>query len=382
MKNKPAIRYEIINTRTGLERLAEILAKEKAIGVDLEADSMFHFQEKVCLLQIASAEGNYVIDPLELHDLSALKPIFKSTKLKKIFHGADYDVRSLYRDFQITINNLFDTQIACRFLGLAETGLEAVLRNKFQVGLDKRFQRKDWSKRPLPEEMIAYAANDAHYLVPLAEDLEADLKKKGRLTWVFEECELLSNVRPTTNNNCPLFLNFRGAGKLSPGNLAVLEELLQYRKRVACKKDRPLFRIMGQNSLLKLAEIKPVTMKQLEKSNALSQKQMVMYGRDVIAAIKKALKIQKGNLPVYPRKKAPTVPATAAARVKALRIWRDKWAKELAIDPALIGTKALISAIAVQKPQNLSSLAKVIEMKKWQRREFGKEIIDVLNNMR
>ena len=147
MKNKPAIRYEIINTRTGLERLAEILAKEKAIGVDLEADSMFHFQEKVCLLQIASAEGNYVIDPLELHDLSALKPIFKSTKLKKIFHGADYDVRSLYRDFQITINNLFDTQLASRFLGAAETGLDAVLTKRFRVALDKKYQKKENTKK-------------------------------------------------------------------------------------------------------------------------------------------------------------------------------------------------------------------------------------------
>jgi ribonuclease D len=317
-----------------------------------------------------------------LHDLSPLKPIFKSTKLKKIFHGADYDVRSLYRDFKVIINNLFDTQIACRFLGFAETGLEAVLRNKFDIGLDKRYQRKDWSKRPLPEEMIAYATNDARYLVPLANDLEADLEKKGRLTWVFEECELLSNVRPAANNNCPLFLNFRGAGKLAPGNLAVLEEILQYRKRIARKKDRPLFRIMGQNSLLKLTEIKPVNMKQLEKSNALSQKQIVMYGRDVIAAITRAMKIQQGNFPVYPRRKAPVIPAAVAGLVKALRIWRDKRANELDIDPALICTKALISAIAVQKPQSLANLGKISEMKNWQRTEFGRDILNVLEQAR
>lgn len=382
MKKKTAIGYEIINTRSGLERLGEILKKEKAIGVDLEADSMFHFQEKVCLLQIATTKSNYVIDPLELGNLNPLKPIFKSAELKKIFHGADYDVRSLYRDFKVVIHNLFDTQIACRFLGFPETGLEAVLRNKFGIDLDKRFQRRDWSKRPLPEEMIAYAANDAHYLVPLAKGLETDLKKKGRLAWVIEECDLLSKVRPAENNNRPLFLNFRGAGKLAPADLAVLEELLQYRKQIACKKDRPLFRIMGQNSLLKLAEAKPVTIKQLEKSSALSQKQIVMYGRDVIATIKKAKKIKKGDLPIYPRKKAPVVPATVAGRVKALRIWRDKRADELDMDPALICTKAQISAIAVQRPLNLKNLAKVMEMKKWQRREFGREIIGVLNGMR
>ena len=382
MKPKSATSYEMISTQSELERLAKILLKEAAIGVDLEADSMFHFQEKVCLLQIATAENNYVIDPLLLDDLSPLKPVFKNARLKKIMHGADYDVRSLYRDFQIVIHSLFDTQIACRFLGCAETGLEAVLKNKFDVSLDKRYQRKDWSRRPLPQEMIAYAANDARYLVPLAKKLESDLATQKRLAWVFEECEILSNVRPAANNNCPLYLNFRGAGRLTPRNLAILEGLLQYRQLIARKKDRPLFRIMGQNSLLKLAEMKPVNMMQLKKTNALSPKQMVMYGRDVIAAVRRAMQIQKNELPVYPRKQAPVVPAAVAKRVKALKNWRNQQANNLSIDPALICTKALIMAIAVQKPLSLKSLGRIKEMKRWQQREFGRQIMEVLRDMR
>jgi len=248
--------YKIIDNFEALKDLARTIDREETVGVDLEADSMYHFKEKVCLIQMAARDVNVVIDPLRVKDLSPLKPIFKRKDVCKIFHGADYDVRSLYRDFDVSINNLFDTELASRFLGYSETGLEAVLKNKFGVTLDKKFQRKDWSRRPLPQDMVAYAAKDARYLLPLAIELKRELEVMGRLCWVQEECAILSKVRPNTNNTDPLYLHFKGAGKLNPRSLAVLERLLQYRRRVARKKDKPLFRIFGSRSLLELAEKK------------------------------------------------------------------------------------------------------------------------------
>ena len=147
------INYKMIGSRHELENFVKIIENQKVVGVDLEADSMYHFKEKVCLIQMAATNTNVVIDPLVIKDLSLLKPIFKRGDICKIFHGADYDVRSLYRDFRISIHNLFDTELACRFLGLKETGLEAVLKRRYNVRLDKKYQRKDWSKRPLPQEM-------------------------------------------------------------------------------------------------------------------------------------------------------------------------------------------------------------------------------------
>ena len=248
--------YILIDTVSLLENLVRSLENEAAIGVDLEADSMYHFKEKVCLIQIATPTINAVIDPLLIEDLSALKPIFMHQGICKIFHGADYDVRSLYRDFNITIKNLFDTELASRFMGYSETSLEAVLKSRFSVTLNKKFQRKDWSRRPLPQDMISYAAGDVKYLLPLAQKLIGELEDLGRLQWVQEECEYLSNVRPNADNSGPLFLNFKGAGKLDPKSLAVLEALLQYRRRIARKKDRPLFRILSSRSLLELADKK------------------------------------------------------------------------------------------------------------------------------
>jgi len=380
--NEISDNYESIDTFDALKNLARTIDTEKTIGVDLEADSMFHFKEKVCLIQMAAPGINVVIDPLNVKDLSPLKPIFKRQGVRKIFHGADYDVRSLYRDFDISINNLFDTELASRFLGYSETSLGAVLKNKFEVTLDKKFQRKDWSRRPLPRDMISYAAKDARYLLPLAQQLTSELEGLGRLNWVREECENLSKVRPNSNNTDPLYLHFKGAGKLNPRSLAVLESLLQYRRRIARKKDRPLFRIFGSRSLLELAEKKPPNLKQLEKTRALGTKQISMYGAGVIAVIQDAMQIEQEDLPVYPRMKSPRVPLVVVGRVKALRTWRDEQVGRLAIDPALICTKALMSIIAQQKPRKVSDLSAITEMKNWQKKEFGQDIVQVLKQVR
>ena len=207
--------YRFINTPADLKRFVERISRETILAVDLEADSMFHFQEKVCLLQMAGNGENAVIDPLVVKDLSPLSPIFRDEGICKVFHGSDYDVRSLYRDFSIEVNNLFDTQLASMFLGERETSLGAVVSKRFGIQLDKRYQKKDWSRRPLPEGMIEYAASDVFHLIPLAHLIMNELAEKNRLHWVEEECAYLSDVRPVENGSQPLFLRFRGAGRLS-----------------------------------------------------------------------------------------------------------------------------------------------------------------------
>ena len=381
MPGRGAHSYLIVDSNSKLEKLAGQLERQKIIGVDLEADSMYHFKEKVCVIQIGTQQITAVIDPLQIKDLSVLKPVFGRGDIQKIFHGADYDVRSLYRDFRINVNNLFDTELASRFLGFKESGLEAVLKKRFNVSLNKKYQRKDWSKRPLPEDMVAYAAKDVTYLVPLAKSLHRELRDKGRLSWVEEECTYLSRVRPPSTDSGPLFPGFKGAGKLGPRGLAVLEALLQLRKKIARQQDRPLFRIIGNKSILTLAEAGPQSMGKLLKTGALGDKQIDRYGEAVIAAVKKAMQIPAKDLPKYPRKTAPNVPAIVAKRVKELRNWRDKKAKKLGIDPAIICTKALISAIAVQRPLTPGNLVKIKDLKNWQATEFGSEIIEILKTV-
>ena len=142
--------YQLIDSQRELAAFINKAEQAQMIAVDIEGDSMFHFQEKVCLIQMAANGHTAVVDPLSIQDLSGLKPLFESPSICKVIHGADYDVRSLYRDFEITVENLFDTQLASMFAGWQETSLEAVVARCFGVELDKRCQKKDWSRRPLP----------------------------------------------------------------------------------------------------------------------------------------------------------------------------------------------------------------------------------------
>ncbi len=382
MNDNNELNYQIIDTSSKLENAVRDFEREKTVAVDLEADSMYHFKEKVCLIQIASKCGSIVIDPLHIEDLSPLKPLFLSNDIKKIFHGSDYDVRSLYRDFDIEINNLFDTEIACRFLGIRETGLEAVLNKLFNVCLNKKYQKKDWSKRPLPGEMMEYAAKDVIHLAPLGKILEEELEKKGRLLWVSEECEILSNKRPVAANGKPLYLKFKGAGRLIPRNLAVLEALLRFRMNVAKQKDKPLFKVLGNDSLMKIAMARPLTLKRLQATKALSRKQISVYGKALVSVVNKAMEMPEKDLPVYPRKKAPALSPLVPKRVKALKRWRDARAEKLEIDPALLCNKTLISTIATKNPLNAECLETIKEMKNWQKTEFGRDIIEVLKSIK
>lgn len=372
--------YELIDTPEQLKDFARQAAKAAMVAVDLEADSMFHYKEKVCLLQMAANGHTVVIDPLKVPDLSPLSPLFADARIRKIFHGADYDVRSLYRDFGITIHNLFDTQLASMYLGYTETSLEAVVARRFGVELDKKYQKKDWSRRPLPPEMVAYAASDVLYLIPLAKTLVQELAAKKRLLWVQEGCCQLSQVRPPENHH-PLFLKFRGAGRLKPRQLAVLEELLRLRDAIARQKDRPLFKIISNAALLKITIEPPANLDQLGQSRALSAKQLDMYGQSIMAAVTRGNDIPADMLPTYPRKRAPRLSPKIPRRVKALRAWRDDTAARMKLDPALLFNKSLIREIAAHNPKTLEDLRRIPQIHAWQVETFGEKLLSVLKHM-
>jgi ribonuclease D len=239
---------EIITTERSLQELVRRLVREPVVAVDLEADSMHHYQEKVCLVQISIPAESVIIDPLALPDLSPLAPVMAEKGIRKVFHGADYDIRSLHRDFGIVVNNLFDTMIACQFLGEKEVGLAAALYKRFGVELDKRYQKADWSRRPLTDEMIEYAVRDTSLLIALYGQLKVELQEMERLSWVEEESELLTRVRANPRDQGSMFLRFKGASRLERRNLAVLEELLRLRDGVARSHDLPPFKVPGRDS--------------------------------------------------------------------------------------------------------------------------------------
>jgi len=313
-----------------------------------------------------------------LKDLSPLAPVFADERIRKVFHGADYDIRSLYRDFGIEVRSLFDTQIAARFLGCKEFGLAALLHQYFGVVSEKKYQKKDWSRRPLPSPMLQYAVQDICYLLPLARILEKALKKRGRLFCVEEECDLLRRVRPNPPNNGPLFMGFKGASKLAPRSLAVLESVLQFRDQMARHRDSPHFKVMGNQPVMEIAERKPRSRAELSEIRGLSLKQIDQMGDGIVKSIQKSLRLPQKDLPKYPRRTWRRLSSKAAARVKALKIWRDRAGEAWGVDPSLICTNAQMQAIAEARPEKPEDMNAIDDIRKWQIQLLGSDICDLI----
>jgi ribonuclease D len=300
--HKKAPSYILAKEAKQLNRLAIELEKETEIGVDLEADSMFHYHEKICLIQISTPEQNIIVDSLAINDLSPLAPVFSNPKIRKVFHGADYDIRSLYRDSKIKVRTLFDTHIAAKVLGLEETGLAALLKDKLGIVTDKKYQRRDWSKRPLSPAMLAYAVRDTCHLLPLSRILDRELQAKDRSMVFEEECERQARVRPAPLDKSPLFMKFKGARKLRPRDLAVLDSILRLRDDMAKRKDRPPFKILGNEQVMEIAKRKPATKEELGRIRGVSARQVAILGPSILKRIKEALALPENHLPAFPKK--------------------------------------------------------------------------------
>jgi ribonuclease D len=368
--------YNLVSDYDTLSIEAEKLLHESAIGVDLEADSLFHYREKVCLLQISTRDYNLLIDPLLIKDLTPLLPLFKNSKILKVFHGADYDIRSLYRDFKIKVKNMFDTQLAARFLSLSETSLANLLKDNFNINLEKKYQKRDWSKRPLSNGMLLYAVQDTCYLLALFDVLERQLRKKGRFSWVKEECELLSMVRPSPPNDNPFFMRFKGAGKLTPRDLSLLEVILTLREKIAEKKDRPPFKIMRNEQIMEIVQNPPTTM---DKLKSLSHGQIKLMGKELLKRIGSALQIPEDKLPVFPRNNNRPPRPIVSERIKLLKDWRQKYAEEIGIDMSLVCTNFQIQSLAASCPATSHEIKENKLLKTWQRDLYGDEICEILN---
>src|SRR5947208_3819861 len=245
------------------------VAAQPVVALDTEADSLHSYFDKVCLIQMSIPGEDVIIDPLKKLDLARFGALLADRDILKVLHGADYDLRILHRDFGFTIANIVDTSVAAQLLGYEAIGLAALLERHFGVKLDKSHQRADWAMRPLPRNMLEYAATDTRHLIPLAEKLRAELEALGRWEWAVEEFGRLENVRFEKEEVEEPFRRLKGLGGLDRRTLAVVQRLYDHRDALARKADRPPFKIYSNEIILETARVKPAAPAELEKVKAL-----------------------------------------------------------------------------------------------------------------
>ena len=366
--------YELIEDEAGFRRAVEAISKERRIGLDLESNGFFRYPEQVCLVQVSTPKDVFVIDPLALEDMQPLGDVLARKRVETVLHAGSHDVLSLDRDWGMRIENLYDTNIAAAFVGMSRLGLANVLEEELGVDIpkEKRIQRSDWSNRPLSQKALDYAANDVRYLHELRDALGKRLRKLGREDWVKEECQRLSATRYEPPDPDMAVFNVKGWRSLDDRSLAILQSLVDYREDHAVRMGRPHFRVIPDMALITLAE-KPNS--DLRRVRGLGMFSKGSLSRGIRKAISEGKSAKPPKRPVQPRQ--PRIPRgqreAISRRLGKLKQWRIAQGKELSLDPALIWPMRSLQRIA-RAPDKLESEMQDPEVRRWQRKEFGKSL--------
>ena len=370
------ITADLVTTSQDFARLLEQVRGEPLLAVDTEAASFHRYRDRVYLLQLSTRSDTWIVDPLEVEGLPGLDRVLGDSGIEIVFHDGDYDLRLLAHEYGYRVNHLFDTRIAAQFLNEPGIGLAALLEKYFQVRLDKRYQRADWSARPLEPAMLQYAATDTRYLPELRDVLKQRLVERNRLHWATEEFELLEAVRwPEPEEPAVAALGTKGARTLSPRELAVFRELYVWRENLAETLDRAPFRIVVNEALFLLARQIPQDPESLSKIRGLGREMREKRSAEILAAIHRGLELPETELPRYRRPERHRPDPGFEQRVDRLKGIRNAESERLELPTGLLAPNWLLESVARAQPSTLQDLAQVAGIRNWQVEALGDRLI-------
>ncbi len=352
--------HEINEFRRMLEKLGDV----ETVFLDLEADSMYHYYAKVCLVQLLAGDTCYLVDTLA--DIPVPEMLEALTDKKLVVHGGDYDLRMLYQLFGFRPREIFDTMLAAQLLGLNSIGLAALVNHYCGITLDKEHQKANWSRRPLSPEMLAYAAQDTFFLPKLHIEMTAALNLKSRLNWHAESCRMLiENTAKSKEIDKENLWRVEGSFRLLPRQLAVLKNLWEWREATAQRLDLPPYRILPTDLLMRLAQVAPPE-GEPEQIPGLPGRLDPEFKRQIMENFQRSLELPASLWPEKLKsvRKPPKIPDS---RVLAnLKTVRDRIATELQLDPSLLAPKSILIAVAQTGLKSLSQIKSSAGMMQWQ----------------
>ena len=362
--------------------LAEELKGQRRVAVDLEAAGFHRYSDEVRLVQLSSTKQTYIVDPMAFDVSDVLRPTLEDPSVQVLIHGGDYDVRLLDRDLDIHPTNLFDTQVAASLIGEPSVGLAALLEKYCDVSLSKKYQRADWAQRPLPEELVVYAAADTRYLHTLVDLLEEKLAALGRASWAKEEFSLLETVRWDDDSETDMVSKVKGARTLPPLKLEALREALAWRDEIAQQRDRALFRVVGDPVLMTIVNEEPSSVAELGKVKGINPKLAERQGAKLLTRLRSVRDLPEDEILPFPRprKRGPGRPTPEeeewANRIKKVR---GECAEELGIERGLLLPNAVIFDIARRAPIDAGQLDETEGIRRWQIEAVGDAVLAVMS---
>lgn len=339
----------LIATAAELAELVSQIARIDRVAVDTEADSLHCYFEKLCLVQLSFGGNDYLLDPLAGLDLTPFSAALAGKEI--VLQGADFDLRLMRRSFGFAASKVFDTVVAARLLGVREFSLAALVARYFGVELSKGSQKANWAQRPLPPRMAQYAMNDTHYLLSLAEKLEAELRAKDRFEWFEQSCQRgLSQAAVERVRDEDQAWRVTGSGTLSPRASAILRALWLWRDREAQAADRPAFHILQNHLLIHAAQ--RFEAGETPEFRHLSPRRR----RGFMDAAGHALELPEAELPRRVRRHGTRPSQEMERAAENLRRRRDVAAEQLGLDPSFIAPRAAVDLIAADEAQSAALL--------------------------
>src|SRR6266566_471456 len=313
-----------------VDRFLSEISDEKELALDTEGASFHRFLDRIYLLQISTRARSAIIDPLPIGSPAKLGTLLQTKDVEVVFHDADYDLRLLHQDYGWHVTNIFDTRIASQLLGIKSFGLAALLEQFFDVKLDKKHQRADWSMRPLTHDMLEYAAQDTRYLLQLKDHMTSELERRGRWHWAEEEFARLEGTRWEAEEEMEGFLRLKGARDLTRRELA------------------------------ELREVKGMPKGMIERG-----------GADIVTAIRRGMEAPEAELPKFPRGQRWNKDRDFDDRVARLKTVRDEAATRLELDPGVLCSRERLESVARSGAKTIEDLAAVPDLRRWQIEEMG-----------
>ncbi len=359
-------------------KLDRMIAEIKGIpflAVDTESNSLFAYQEQVCLIQFSTDSNDYLVDPLAISDLSSLGAIFSNPETEKIFHAAEYDIICLKRDFGFTFANLFDSMVAARILGKPAVGLGSVLEAEFGIQLDKRYQRANWGQRPLPPAQKAYARFDSHYLIPLRHHFHAELTARGLLDLAREDfLRLCQTPIPILDDPADACWRLAGRTEITPRQAAVLQALCNYRDTRARQSNQPQFKVLSNSALVELALAAPQNRTELMGIQSISPRLLERHADGLLQAIRHG---QQAAPPPRPHRNHRR-DEELTERLETLRTWRKETGQQMKVESDVILPRDILQTIAETNPPDLNTLEQIMESVPDRFKRFGTDILHII----
>lgn len=373
-------KYILVDNEESLANLLADLELYDMAAVDTEADSMYHYEARLCLIQITIGDHHYIVDPLCGIDLA---PLFKARAMQTlIFHGADYDLRLLWQTYQFSPQSIFDTMLAAKLLGEPHLGLADLVREYFGDELKKENQRADWTIRPLPLEMCEYAIHDTFYLHELCAILVEKLQAAGRMSWLNEQCNALIEhaKHPAPPKKDPWRIT--GSSIYAPCALNILKHLWEWREKQAEDLDRPPYKVMPADLMLAVVRNVQATFPVIDEKRLPKLPRNFKGERldSFMEMLQAAVSVPEAQWPTKLPKAPPPPVVPNADLLLSLKMWRDEKAEALKLDPSLLANKSQLIWLAAPGAMPWEDRYNEAHLMKWQRKVWTEILQENLPN--